>query len=113
VAINDQQESDAMILVMGEIKLGKGEGERARQLFADHMAAVAAEDGCDHYSFAFDAADPDTVRIAERWESAEALGAHGQADHQKAFGRSLRDYKMESISVKAWNGEFWRTLIGD
>jgi len=102
-----------MILVMGEIKLGKGEGERARQLFADHMAAVAAEDGCDHYSFAFDAADPDTVRIAERWESAEALGAHGQADHQKAFGRSLRDYKMESISVKAWNGEFWRTLIGD
>lgn len=102
-----------MILVMGHIKLAAGEGARARQMFVDHMAAVNAEDGCDHYSFAFDAADPDTVRIAERWADEAALAAHGQADHQKAFGRALRDYKMESISVKAWTGDYWRTLIGD
>ena len=102
-----------MILVMGTIKLGKGEGDRARQLLADHMRTVAEEAGCDHYSFAFDAIDPDTVRISERWESVEALAAHGQADHQKAFGRAMRDYKVESMSVRAWNGEYWRTLIGD
>ena len=68
-----------MIFVMGHIKLASGDGEKARALFADHMAAVAAEDGCDHYSFAFDAADPDTVRIAERWADEAALAAHGQA----------------------------------
>ena len=102
-----------MILVMGHIKLAAGEGEKARALLADHMAAVNAEDGCDGYSFAFDAADPDLVRIAERWRDEAALAAHGQADHQKAFGRALRAFTVESIGVKAWTGEFWRTLIGD
>ena len=102
-----------MILVMGHIKVAAGEGARLQDILAAHMAQVAEEDGCEHYSFAFDAADPDTIRIAERWASPEALAAHGQADHQKAFGRKLRDFTVESINVKAWNGEFWRTLIGD
>lgn len=102
-----------MILVMGTIKLGAGEGVRMREILAAHMTASAAEQGCELYNFAFDAADPDLVRIAERWDSEEALAAHGVADHQKAFGRALRDYKIESVSVKAWDGEFWRTLIGE
>ncbi|HVF93790.1 MAG TPA: antibiotic biosynthesis monooxygenase family protein [Sphingomonas sp.] len=102
-----------MILVMGHIKVATGEGARLKDILAAHMAQVAQEEGCDHYSFAFDAADPDMIRIAERWASPEALAAHGQAEHQKAFGRTLRDFTVEAISVKAWNGEFWRTLIGD
>ena len=102
-----------MILVMGHIKLAAGEGAKLAEILAAHMARVREEEGCEEYSFAFDVADPDTIRIAERWASPEALAAHGQADHQKAFGRTLRDYKVESIGVKAWTGEFWRTLIGD
>lgn len=78
-----------------------------------HMADVAAEEGCETYSFAFDAADPDPIRIAERWASAEALAAHGQTAHQKAFGRRLHDVAIVEIGVKAWDGMFWRTLIGD
>lgn len=102
-----------MILVMGHIKVAAGQGGQLKDVLVAHMARVKQEDGCEDYSFAFDAADPDTIRIAERWAGAEALAAHGQADHQKAFGRTLRDYTVESISVKAWEGEFWRTLIGD
>lgn len=102
-----------MILVMGHIKAAAGEGQKLKDVLAQHMARVAEEEGCEHYSFAFDAAEPDTVRIMERWTSVEALAAHGQADHQKAFGRALRDYRIESISAKAWTGEFWRTLVGD
>ena len=101
-----------MILVMGHIKLAAGEGERLRERLVQHMADVAAEDGCETYSFAYDAADPDLVRIAERWASADALAAHGAAPHQKAFGRALRDYGVEEVSAKAWDGQFWRTLIG-
>lgn len=102
-----------MILVMGHIKVATGEAAKLKDILAAHMARTAQEDGCDHYSFAFDAADPDTIRISERWATPEALGAHGQADHQKAFGRELRNYTVESIGVKAWDGTFWRTLIGD
>ena len=80
------------ILVMGTIKLGEGEGAKAAKLLADHAATVKTEEGCEEYSFAHDAADPDTIRVAERWATPEALAAHGQADHQKAFGRALRDH---------------------
>ena len=59
------------ILVMGTIKLGEGEGAKAAKLFADHAAVVKTEEGCEEYSFAFDAADPDLVRVAERWANAD------------------------------------------
>ena len=101
-----------MILVMGHMKFAAGEGAKAASLLADHMRAVASEDGCEHYSFAFDAADPDLVRIAERWVTPEALAAHGQAPHQKEFGRALRAFPMEGVKVDAWDGTFWRNLIG-
>lgn len=102
-----------MILVMGEIKLAVGGGDKARALLADHATACTGEDGCDLHALSFDAGDPDLVRISERWTTPEALAAHGSAPHQKAFGRALRDQAIERISVKAWNGQFWRTLIGD
>jgi quinol monooxygenase YgiN len=101
------------IIVMGHIQAGTGEGAKLRDLLVAHMAETAAEDGCDFYNFAFDAADPDLVRIAERWTTAEALAAHGVADHQKAFGRALGDFEIKQVSVKAWDGSFWRTLIGE
>ena len=101
------------ILVMGHIKTAPGDAARMTDLLTAHMKATAAEAGCEHYNFAFDAADPDTIRISERWEDTGALAAHGAADHQKAFGRALRDFKIVEVSVKAWDGAFWRTLIGD
>ena len=101
-----------MIIVMGHMKFGAGEGARIAPLLADHARAVATEDGCESYSFAFDAADPDLVRIAERWTSADALAAHGHAPHQREFGRALRQFTMQDIRVDAWTGDPWRNLIG-
>lgn len=99
------------ILVMGTIKLGAGEGAKSAKLFADHSAVVKTEEGCEEYSFAFDAADPDLVRVAERWASVEALGAHGQAPHQKAFGKALQAHAPSAMSIDAWDGQHWRKLI--
>jgi quinol monooxygenase YgiN len=100
------------IIVLGHIRAGVGAGEKLRGLLVDHMAATNAEDGCEFYNFAYDAADPDLIRIAERWASAEALAAHSGADHQKAFGKSLGGFDIKEVSVKAWDGQFWKTLIG-
>jgi len=100
------------ILVMGTIKLGEGEGAKAQQLLADHVATVLTEEGCEEYSFAFDVADPDLIRVAERWSSPEALAAHGQADHQKAFGRALRAHAPSAMKIDAWDGQHWRNLVG-
>ena len=101
-----------MIVVMGHMKFAAGEGAHVAPLLASHAAEVMTEEGCELYAFSFDAADPDLVRIAERWATPEALAAHGQAPHQKAFGRALRDCQMAEVKVDAWTGEFWRNLIG-
>ncbi len=102
-----------MILVMGTIKMSAGEGARARPILAKHAAECCAEPGCEDYSFAFDASDSDLIRISERWESPDALADHGEAGHQREFGKALRDFAVEQVSVKAWDGAYWRTLIGD
>jgi quinol monooxygenase YgiN len=101
------------ILVLGHIKTAPGDAARIKDLLAAHVARVEQEDGCEFYAFSFDVADPDLIRIAERWASEDALAAHGQADHQKAFGRALRDLGVVEMSVKTWDGTFSRTLIGD
>ena len=101
------------IIVLGHIRVASGEGVKLRDLLVDHMDASNAEDGCDYYNFAYDAGDPDLIRISERWASAEALDAHGVADHQKEFGRKLAAFDILDISVKAWDGAFWKTLIGE
>lgn len=101
------------IIVLGHIRAGAGEGEKLRGLLVEHMATTNAEDGCEFYNFAYDLGDPDLIRISERWTSEEALAAHSVADHQKALGERLRAFDIREISVKGWNGQFWRTLIGE
>ena len=100
------------ILVGGHLRIGDGEAERLRPLLVEHARACSAEEGCDFYRVAFDAADPTLIRIQERWASAEALAAHGEREHQKAFGRALRDFDIREVKVDAWEGAHWRTLIG-
>ena len=101
------------IIVLGHIRVGSGDGPKLRDLLVAHMAATNAEDGCDYYNFAYDAGDPDLIRISELWASTEALGAHAVADHQKEFGKNLGAFDIKDISVKAWDGQFWKTLIGE
>ena len=101
-----------MILVTGQIKLGAGEGEKARALLAKHMADCNAEDGCEFYVFSYDVNDPDLVRISECWTGPEAIAAHGQLPHQKAFGRALQAHGPTEVRVEGWRAEHWRTLIG-
>jgi quinol monooxygenase YgiN len=100
------------ILVMGTIQLGAEEGAKAARLMAEHAARVRQEEGCEEYAFAFDAADPDLIRVAERWRSPEALAAHGKAEHQKTFGRALQAHSPQAMKIDAWDGQYWRNLIG-
>jgi quinol monooxygenase YgiN len=86
-----------MILVMGHIKLATGEGAKIADTLVAHMAACAAEDGCEFYNLALDLVDPDLIRISERWASPAAIAAHGEAEHQKAFGRALRGFTIERL----------------
>lgn len=101
------------IIVLGHIRFAAGEFERLRPALAEMQATTRAEAGCELYAFAQAVDEPDLLVISERWASEEALAAHGASAHMQAFGATLGAAKVESISVKAWNGTFWRTVLGE
>ena len=93
------------VLLAGDIRMAPGQAAAARAMLAEHMAVVATEEGCEFYSFAFDAAEPDTIRISERWASAAALAAHGRQPHQLAFREALKAFAPLEVTTQAWTAE--------
>ena len=63
--------------------------------------------------FARDVLDPDVLHIAERWRDGDALKAHSAAPHVATFGSVIAAAKLLSISVKSYDGDTVRTLIGE
>ena len=97
-----------MIQINGTIQLAPGtiaDNPDTVEAIKTMVAASRAEDGCIDYTFAQDLSDPDVLIIYERWESQEALAAHGQSAHMADFqkvmaanppvGRNLRIYETD------------------
>lgn len=102
-----------MIMVEGWIKFAPGEVERLRPAAAKMMEATRAEAGCHTYAFSADLADPDTMRIAERWESQDAINAHLATPHMAEFNKAVGGAKILGISLKSYEASFLRTLMGE
>lgn len=89
-----------MIHVVAVITAKPGKREEVLAAFRANVPAVRAEPGCIEYGAAVDA-DPalaiqtkygaDTFVAIEKWESLEALKAHGAAPHMAAYGAKVKD----------------------
>ena len=101
-----------MIVVVGEVRFGTGEIERIKADLARAIAATRAEDGCEHYSYAVDLAEPDLLHVSERWRDMPALDAHMAAPHMAELGAVLHAARIEAISVKAYDAKYIKTLLG-
>jgi quinol monooxygenase YgiN len=78
-------------------------GQRAAVLeaFNANVPAVRAEKGCIEYGAAVDLVPslgaiqtdfgPDSFVVIEKWESPEALRAHGASPHMVAYGAKTKD----------------------
>jgi quinol monooxygenase YgiN len=89
-----------MIHVIAIITAKPGERESVLADFKANVPAVRAEAGCIEYGAATDTPDvgkiqtafgPDTFVVIEKWESVEALRAHGAAPHMAAYAAKTRD----------------------
>ncbi|HWX48563.1 MAG TPA: putative quinol monooxygenase [Roseomonas sp.] len=89
-----------MIHVIAIITAKPGMREAVLKEFRANMPAVHAEQGCIEYGPAIDAEGigaiqtalgPDTFVVIEKWESAEALKAHGASPHMAAYGARTRE----------------------
>ena len=100
-----------MLLIEGWIKLGQGEFEKVRAQGIAMVKATNEEAGCLHYSFAQDIADPDLIRISERWESQEALAAHGASAHMAEFNKAMAGVQREGADLWLYSAEAVRKLL--
>jgi quinol monooxygenase YgiN len=74
-----------MIIITGHMKIAAAKMAAARTLMRAMVEATRQEPGCLLYRFAEDALEPGTIALTERWESAEALAAHGKTAHMAAW----------------------------
>jgi len=75
-----------MISLVVKIPLKEGKAEEYKEAFKEIAAGVATEEGCLLYTLSFPKNDPNMAVIMERYVDADALTAHSQSDHFKAFG---------------------------
>lgn len=100
-----------MLLIEGWIKLATGEFAKVRDEGIAMVKATNEEAGCLHYAFAQDIADPDLIRISERWESQEALAAHGASPHMAAFNKAMGSVQREGADLWLYSAEAVRKLM--
>jgi quinol monooxygenase YgiN len=89
-----------MIHVVAIIIAKPGMREQILDAFRANMPAVHAEKGCIEYGPAIDAEGaggiqtkfgPDTFVVIEKWESLDALRAHGASPHMTAYAAKTRE----------------------
>ena len=89
-----------MIHVLAIITAKPGMREAILSEFRANMPAVHAEQGCIEYGPAIDAEGMgkiqtpfggDTFVVIEKWESLDALKAHGAAPHMAAYAAKTRE----------------------
>lgn len=78
-----------MIIVSGHIDIQADKRESAAQLALWMAAETRREDGCVHYRFYSDLAEPNRFFIYEEWRDLAALQAHFQTEHMAAFNQQL------------------------
>ncbi|MFM5953715.1 MAG: putative quinol monooxygenase [Novosphingobium sp.] len=100
-----------MLLIEGWLKLASGEFAKVADQARVMVKATNEEDGCIHYSFAQDIADPDLIRISERWASQEALGAHMASPHMGTFNKAMGGVTREAADLRLYSAEEVRKLM--
>jgi len=89
-----------MIHVVAVITAKPGQRDAVLDAFRANVPLVRAEAGCIEYGAAIDAEGlggfqaklgPDTFLVIEKWESVDALKAHGASPHMAAYGAATKD----------------------
>ena len=81
-----------MIGVVAKIVAKEGHEQTLEDAFRTAVAQVKAnEPGNKMYQLTKSRTEPRTYKVMEIYTDQAALEAHGQSDHYKALGRTLRD----------------------
>jgi len=80
-----------VLVISGTMTFREDRLEEAHRQAVLIMSRSAAEVGCRTYELSAKLTDPLTFRLFEEWDSAEALTAHFQTPHFRAYSAALPD----------------------
>lgn len=101
------------IIVMGYLRTAKGHVDKLEPAIITLMTEAQAMPGCEYFCLSRSIDDPDKLVICARWTSAEANAAYERSDQMAAFTRAVGGVQIQELSVKAWQGHYWRSLLGE
>ncbi len=99
-----------MLLVIGTFRLPLASLDAGRAAMTRVIVASRSEPGCIEYAYAEDVIEPGLFRVHEAWESREALAAHFEAAHMKAWQRERAELGMTDRQVTAYEAAAGETL---
>ena len=78
-----------MIVMLAELPVAADGREAALNRLEELAAASRAEDGVVGYRVTTDVEAPNTVRVIEQYEDADAVDAHMSSDHFESFQEDI------------------------
>ena len=94
-----------MLLVQGWVRFAPETMPQFRAAGAKMIAETNREDGCLHYTFAEDVADPGLVLISERWRDQAAIDAHSKSAHMAEFLGAMGAMAPQGMDIRLYSGE--------
>jgi hypothetical protein len=94
-----------MIVIQGYFDVPAEHCAAFEALVVPMQQASSAEAGCVSYVFSRDLETPGRYRLAEAWESEEALTAHFQMPHMATLQAGLKEIKP--------SGSVWKHTVAD
>ena len=112
-AAHNQGEVSVMIIVVVEVKVDSGAAAKVKDAITKMETATRQEAGCVTYAFSVDVSDDTTIRVIERWKSMDDIRSHMASPHMAEFMAAFAGAKVESASIRAYEGHYLRTLVGE
>ena len=92
------------IIVTGTIDFDPSKRDEAIAAVTACMEATQAEEGCEHYAFSGDFADPGRMYVSEQWASQEAMDTHMATPHLAALMGAMGSLGVTAASLTKWEG---------
>lgn len=79
-----------MIGIAGYIRAPADGREALQRHIETYVPVCRAEPGCRAFSLAFDALDPECLRVFELWQDGAALAAHVESPHETTWRQACQ-----------------------
>jgi quinol monooxygenase YgiN len=88
-----------MFLIVGTVRVPAGSLDKARPAMRAMIAGSRSEQGCVEYSYSEDVLEPGLIHVKEVWESREAISAHFNSGHMKAWRSAWPELKISDRNL--------------